>query len=60
MKYKIRRAWLFETGLLETICFDSADKKLYWFKTLDSDRFVYCSINGDTSGIAITRCGDPT
>lgn len=61
MTDKIKQAWLYETGLIETLCFYLADEKIYWYKTLFhkyGNRFVY-STCADTGGLAIVKCAGP-
>jgi len=58
MTDKSRHAWLYEVGLIESVCFNLADEKLYWYKALKNNRFVWATWNA-SEGTALKRCRGP-
>jgi len=62
-----RQAWLYDVGLIESICFDCADRKIYWYEyrkklvpsshTLQHSRFAYSCFDGYKPGFE--RCKYP-
>lgn len=65
---KTRRAWLYDAGLLEALCFELADKNIQWYvarkllgqrrSMFQYDRFAYSFFGGYQPGFK--RCKNPT
>ncbi len=53
-----QQSWLYNVGLIESLCFSLTNKKIYWYKSLVSNRFAYSFIGGYQPGFE--KCKDPT